>query len=53
MIDIETLAKEQIQEEEKLLLLVASTDLDLRTREETSQIETVFVGCGQEGRGCY
>lgn len=34
MIDIETLAKEKIQEEEKLILLVASTDLDDQSKEE-------------------
>ena len=34
MIDIETLAKEQIDEEKKLILLVTSTDLDQRSREE-------------------
>ena len=34
MIDIETLAKEQIHEEEKLILLVASTDLDDQSKEE-------------------
>ena len=34
MIDIETLTKEQIQEEEKLLLLVSASDLDQRSKEE-------------------
>jgi len=34
MIDIETLAKEQIHEEEKLILLVASTDLDENSKAE-------------------
>ena len=37
MIDIEALAKEQIHEEEKLILLVASTDLDDRSKEEVLQ----------------
>ena len=34
MIDIETLAKEQIHEEEKLILLVASTDLTDQSKAE-------------------
>lgn len=34
MIDIEALAKEQIHEEEKLILLVASTDLSSQSKEE-------------------
>ena len=36
MIDIETVAKEQIDEEKKLILLVTSTDLD-----ENSKVEVL------------